>query len=411
MGKLFGGSTESEIQIPEWLQEAAKSNLGKAQDVASLGYTPYYGADVAAFNPMQQQGFQNTADASRAFGLSAPTDAMAGMPQAQDFGGGVMGYSSQPLFQDAINRFGADRPAQKSLLDSFFIDPQSGQVGSGSLSQSGVNAPIQNTGGVAMDQAQQAFSTPVSPSEVYNQQEQQQMMMDELAQAGQSPQVPSDFMQNMNTLYPEPDMPQQSTIESMSNIYQQPQQDLSNITVDSFSQAGAYQPDYGLQGRDPTLGEQVSYGAEALGRGLIDNSVFGGITELGNRIAPDSITSNSLSDMIFGQQAPMSYNSLGSFGGTSAFGNIGSDTFGNITKFLDDTKQYGKRPAVPQFETITVNDSPTLTAPSSFINAGNMLDQSAASQSPIKNLFDSLDAKKTRDKEIKGIQRNFNRMR
>ena len=131
MGSLFSGSTESKVKIPKWLEEAAKANLGQAQDIASIGYTPYYGADVAAFNPMQAAGFQNTADASRAFGLSAPTDAMAGMPQAQNFGG-VMGYSSQPLFSDAVSRFEQDRPAQKALIDSFFIDPRTGAQGSGS---------------------------------------------------------------------------------------------------------------------------------------------------------------------------------------------------------------------------------------------------------------------------------------
>ena len=58
MGSLFSGSTESKVKIPEWLEAAARSNLGKAQDIASIGYTPYYGADVAAFNPMQTAGFQ-----------------------------------------------------------------------------------------------------------------------------------------------------------------------------------------------------------------------------------------------------------------------------------------------------------------------------------------------------------------
>ena len=303
MGSLFSGSTESKVKIPEWLEEAAKANLGQAQDIASIGYTPYYGADVAAFNPMQSAGFQNTADASRAFGLSAPTDAMAGMPQAQNFGG-VMGYSSQPLFADAVSRFEQDRPAQKALIDSFFIDPRTGAQGSGSIANSGTNAPFTpSTGGVTMQQAQQQDinSTPaVIPTSpynppAYNQQEQQAIMQQELAQAneGLTPQAPSQFMQTANALYPNVTQPiTPDTIGSMD--FSSPfEGNVPNVTVDSLSQAGDFQPDFYAQSQDPSMMDQIAQGAGTIGRGILDNSSLGMLTNLGNRIAPDTFTSGS----------------------------------------------------------------------------------------------------------------------
>lgn len=423
MGSLFSGSTESKVKIPEWLEEAAKSNLGQAQDVASIGYTPYYGADVAAFNPMQSAGFQNTADASRAFGLSAPTDAMAGMPQAQNFGG-VMGYSSQPLFSDAVSRFGEARPGQKALIDSFFIDPQTGAQGSGSIANSGTNAPFTpSTGGVTMQQAQQQDinSTPaVIPTSpynppAYNQQEQQAIMQQELAQAneGLTPQAPSQFMQTANALYPNVTQPiTPDTIGSMD--FSSPfEGNVPNVTVDSLSQAGDFQPDFYAQSQDPSMMDQIAQGAGTIGREILDSSGLGVMNRIGNRVAPDTFTSESLSDMIFGQQTPLSNSQLVAADGVNVLSGEMNQGLDGVNQFLQDTAQYGQ-PNVqtqPQFETIVVDDRPVLTAPNSFYNAGNMLDQSPATQSTVKNLFDELDKTNGKRKPPKQIKRNFNKVR
>lgn len=125
-----GGSSTQAVEIPEYIEEAAKRNLTKAEGISQLGYVPYYGPDVAAFTPMQQAGFQNTADVAGAFGMAAPTsqrDIMGGMGAPTEYAGGVMGYSSQPMYQQSLDQFAAARPAQKSYMDSFFIDPNSGQ--------------------------------------------------------------------------------------------------------------------------------------------------------------------------------------------------------------------------------------------------------------------------------------------
>ena len=48
-----GGSKTQETTIPAWIRDPAIRNLQRAEDVQRIEYMPYYGADVAAFNPMQ----------------------------------------------------------------------------------------------------------------------------------------------------------------------------------------------------------------------------------------------------------------------------------------------------------------------------------------------------------------------
>ena len=107
-----GGSTTSQVQIPAWMQEAAQQNLARANEVSRIGYTPYFGPDVAALQPSQIAAMQNTNNAASAFGMAAPTDVMAGMPQAQQFAGGIQGYSSAPAFQQSVDALAALRPVR-----------------------------------------------------------------------------------------------------------------------------------------------------------------------------------------------------------------------------------------------------------------------------------------------------------
>ena len=131
-----GGSTSSSVEIPEYIEKAAQRNLNKAERISQLGYVPYYGPDVAAFTPMQQASFQNTANVANAFGMGTPTsqsDIMGGMPTPTQYAGGVSGYSSAPLYEQSLDQLAMQRPAQKSYMDSFFIDPYSGSYGSNAL--------------------------------------------------------------------------------------------------------------------------------------------------------------------------------------------------------------------------------------------------------------------------------------
>jgi hypothetical protein len=123
-----GGSTTTSVQVPEYIEEAAKRNLSRADVISQIGYVPYYGADVAAFTPTQEAAFQNVAGQAGAFGLTTPADgAMAGMPVAQEFAGGVRGYSSAPLYEQSLGEFARRRPAQFNLIESLFINPVTGE--------------------------------------------------------------------------------------------------------------------------------------------------------------------------------------------------------------------------------------------------------------------------------------------
>ena len=122
-----GGTTSGSTEIPAWLESAAIENINKARDVSQIGYVPYYGPDVAAFSPMQQQCMQSTGNAASAFGLAPQGfNAMAGMPQAQTFAGGVQGYSSAPLYEQSLDKLFANAPAQYRAMNSMFIDPFTG---------------------------------------------------------------------------------------------------------------------------------------------------------------------------------------------------------------------------------------------------------------------------------------------
>ena len=128
-----GGSTTSEVKVPEYIEAAAQRNLNRADKVSQLGYVPEYGPSVAAFTPNQQAAFQNTANTADAFGMSAPTsqrDIMGGMDAPTTYANGVQGYSSAPMYEQMVAELAANRPGQKSYIDSFFIDPTSGNYSS-----------------------------------------------------------------------------------------------------------------------------------------------------------------------------------------------------------------------------------------------------------------------------------------
>jgi hypothetical protein len=121
-----GGKQTTEVKIPAWLEAGARENMARANELAKIGYVPYFGPDVAAFSPMQQAAFQNTNDAASAFGMAAPSDPMAGMPAPQTFAGGVQGYSSAPMYQEALSQLQATNPGQYAALMAPFINPQTG---------------------------------------------------------------------------------------------------------------------------------------------------------------------------------------------------------------------------------------------------------------------------------------------
>ncbi len=142
-----GGSQTSEVKVPQYIEDAGKANLARADELAKVGYTPYYGPDVAAFTPMQQAAFQNTTNTASAFGLAAPasaSDTMGGISAPTQYAGGVQGYSSAPIYEQSLAELYERRPAQYLALMEPFIDPVTGAAPGAPFS--GQPVPVEASG-------------------------------------------------------------------------------------------------------------------------------------------------------------------------------------------------------------------------------------------------------------------------
>ena len=108
-----GGTQTAAQSIPAWVEGPAKENLARAKAVGEIGYMPYYGPDVAALAPQQEQAMRSTFGAQQAYGMISPSAQFStGMPQAQEYAGGVRGYSSGNLFDQAVAELAARQPDQ-----------------------------------------------------------------------------------------------------------------------------------------------------------------------------------------------------------------------------------------------------------------------------------------------------------
>lgn len=131
-GKGGSQTTTAQVEIPAYIEEASKANLNRANEIAQLGYTPYYGPEVAAFTPSQEAAFQGTADAASAFGMptmqtNQPGMTSYGMPQPTQYAGGVRGYSSAPIYEQSVEQLRVNAPAQYDFIRGMFIDPKTGE--------------------------------------------------------------------------------------------------------------------------------------------------------------------------------------------------------------------------------------------------------------------------------------------
>lgn len=116
-----GGSSTTSVKIPQWLEDPSKRAISRGEDIAQMDYMPHMGPDVAAFSPTQQAAFDNTNNAALSFGMGQ--SAGTGMPAAQDFGGGVMGHSSYPIYEQTVDAFEAAYPELAAQRNSFFGQP------------------------------------------------------------------------------------------------------------------------------------------------------------------------------------------------------------------------------------------------------------------------------------------------
>lgn len=129
---LFGGgSDETKTKIPEYLQRASQDALRRGADVADMGYVPYMGPEVAAFQPQQLTAMRNNQSMAADLGLDAGPGYTP--PPTTDFGNGMVGYGSYDPFMALLDQFKAERPGQFDYINSMFIDPVTGEPGSRSM--------------------------------------------------------------------------------------------------------------------------------------------------------------------------------------------------------------------------------------------------------------------------------------
>ena len=115
-----GGSSTSAQQIPDWMKEPAVRNIARAEQAQQIGYQPYYGLDVAALNPTQMAAGQMNVDAASAFGMAPQgLTAYQGMAQPETVGG-VRGYSSAPMYEQAVAAGAQADPTQAQIYNTLF---------------------------------------------------------------------------------------------------------------------------------------------------------------------------------------------------------------------------------------------------------------------------------------------------
>ena len=115
-----GGSSTSAQQIPDWMKEPAVRNIARAEQAQQIGYQPYYGLDVAAMNPTQMAAGQMNVDAAQAFGMAPPNlTAYQGMAQPEMVGG-MRGYSSAPMYEQAVAAGAQADPTQAQIYNTLF---------------------------------------------------------------------------------------------------------------------------------------------------------------------------------------------------------------------------------------------------------------------------------------------------
>ena len=169
-----GGSTSSTITVPQYIEDAAKANLAKADRIAQIGDTRYYGPDVTGFTPMQEAGFQNISDTAGAFGMSggnmSQQDLRGGMPSPTTYAGGVRGYSAAPMFEQSMAELEARRPGQYAAINAPFIDPVTGAAPDYPYTGSTGAAPdypyTGSTGGMPGADAAGAAPGEIAPGEI-----------------------------------------------------------------------------------------------------------------------------------------------------------------------------------------------------------------------------------------------------
>ena len=131
-GGKGGKNTEETVKdIPDWLKQPAIRNLQRAEDVQRIEYMPYRGAEIAAFNDVQNAAMNNNIATAKAFGLLDPNSTITAegqMPTPTTFDGGWSGYSSMPLYDQALAETKAQQPGAIAQYEALFGAPAMAQL-------------------------------------------------------------------------------------------------------------------------------------------------------------------------------------------------------------------------------------------------------------------------------------------
>jgi len=143
-GKGGKNTEQTDRDIPDWLKQPAIRNLQRAEDVQRIEYMPYRGAEIAAFNDVQNLAMNNNLATAKAFGLLDPNSTMTAesqMPTPTEFDGGFKGYSSMSLYDQALAETKAQQPGAVAQYEALFGAPAMAQLNasrnSGGRSRSG----------------------------------------------------------------------------------------------------------------------------------------------------------------------------------------------------------------------------------------------------------------------------------
>lgn len=125
---MGGSSSTQRTQIPDYMSDAGRLAVQRANQIFEAGRMPYTGIDVVGINPSEKAAMENVASAASAFGMAVPQgDPFAGM-EAQTTNG-LTGYSSMPIFISDMQRLKEQRPDQYAAFAKMTgFDPITGEA-------------------------------------------------------------------------------------------------------------------------------------------------------------------------------------------------------------------------------------------------------------------------------------------
>lgn len=116
-GKGGSETTTTRVKLDPRLETGAAEAIAAALRTAALPYQPNMGLQVAAFSPEEEAAFRGASEAAAAFGMpSAAQSDVAGYMPAPENVGGFRGYSTEALYNDAMNR--STTPSYQAMRDA-----------------------------------------------------------------------------------------------------------------------------------------------------------------------------------------------------------------------------------------------------------------------------------------------------